>query len=198
MTGRTARIRLAAIAAMLVLAAACGGTDATSTDGGGGGDDGTAPVVLRAATLRPGQPVPAPAGKPLLTLTGTVSAPNDGGALALDRRTLAQLRQVEVEVYEPWVKKQLRFRGVWLQDLLAVAGATSRASIRITALDDYAIELTAADLKAGGVLLATSDGDGADIPVDAGGPTRIVFVGGVRAGANADQWIWSLRSIDIR
>lgn len=197
MTGRTPRIRLAAIAVMLVLAPACGGTDATSTDGGGGGDSAT-PVVLRPATLRPGQPVPAPAGKPLLTLTGTISAPNDGGALALDRRTLAQLRQVEVEVYEPWVKMQLRFRGVWLQDVLAVAGATNRASIRITALDDYAIELTAADLKAGGVLLATSDGDGADIPVDAGGPTRIVFVGGVRAGANADQWIWSLRSIDIR
>ena len=47
-------------------------------------------------------------------------------------------------------------------------------------------------------LLATSDAAGAEIPVDEGGPTRIVFQEGTAAGRNADQWIWSLRTLDAR
>ena len=39
---------------------------------------------------------------------------------------------------------------------------------------------------------------GESIPVEEGGPTRIVYLGGVAAGASADQWIWSLASIDVR
>jgi hypothetical protein len=31
-----------------------------------------------------------------------------------------------------------------------------------------------------------------------GGPTRIVFAKGVKSGANADQWIWSLKTIEVR
>jgi hypothetical protein len=192
----------AAVAVVLALSAGCGASDPDPAPGAGPGTGvggSPPPTVLRAATLLPGQAVPMPAGKPLLTVTGKVSAPNREQTIVLDRKVIEQLSLVKVRVYEPWIKQDAEFRGVWLQDLLAVAGAAADASgVRITALDDYTVDLTAADLRAGGILLATSAGDGSELPVEKGGPTRIIFVDGAKAGANADQWIWSLKSIDVR
>lgn len=187
-------VRLLAAIAVAVLLAGCGGDPGPAPDR----NAAAAPVVLRAATLRPGEAVPAPAGSPLISVTGEVGPANQGDAVALDRRTLARLAQVELTTYEPWVKEDLSFRGVWLTDVLALAGAAPTAGVRVTALDDYTVDFSAADLRGGGILLATSDGAGADIPIENGGPTRIVFQRGLRAGANADQWIWSLRSIEVR
>jgi hypothetical protein len=188
----TVRTRLAAgLGTAVLLLTGCGGGGAGDTDAG----TGAAPTVLRAATLGPGDPLPTAAGTPLFTLTGRLRA---GRPLVVDRQVLAGLAQVQLRTYEPWVKKDLTFRGVWLADLLAAAGAGPDASVQVTALDDYAVTLSAADLREGSVLLATGDGAGAVLPVDDGGPTRIVFGGGSRAGGNADQWIWSLRTIDVR
>lgn len=187
-------MRIWAGVAVLALLAGCAGNSAAGVEP----TAAAAPVVLREATLRPGEPVPAPAGTPLITVTGAVGVANQGGTVALDRRTLARLSQVELRTYEPWVKRDLTFRGVWLADVLALAGAPRTSAVRVTALDDYTVDFTAAELRAGGILLATSDGDGAEIPVEDGGPTRVVFERGLRAGVNADQWIWSLRSIEVR
>lgn len=187
-------VRLLAGIAVVALLAGCGGDPTPAPDR----TASSAPVVLRAATLRPGEALPAPAGTPLITITGKLGAANQGEDVALDRRTLARLAQVQLSTYEPWVKRDISFRGVWLSDVLALAGADGAAEVRVVALDDYEVAFDAADLRAGGILLATSDGDGADIPVEEGGPTRIIFQRGVRAGVNADQWIWSLRSIEVR
>jgi hypothetical protein len=184
-------VRVLAAIAVAALLAGCGhpAPDRTAP---------AAPVVLRDATLRPGEAVPAPAGVPLISLTGELGSANQGVTVLLDRQTLGRLTQLQLTTYEPWVKKDLSFRGVWLADVLALAGAARTSGVRVTALDDYTVDLSAADLRAGGILLATSDGTGADIPVEEGGPTRIVYQRGLRAGANADQWIWSLHSIEVR
>ena len=203
--GRRPRARLVPIlglvAAVLAGAAGCGDTP-PGTPAGAKPDASNFPSAgteLRPATLRPGQPVPVPAGKALLTLTGKVSAVNRNSSVALDRAGLAKLGLVQVRVYEPWVRQTLDFRGVWLADLLKVAGAAADVStVRVTALDDYFVDLQMTDIQAGGILLATEAGDGTQIPIEKGGPTRIVFLNGVRAGANADQWIWSLKTIDAR
>jgi hypothetical protein len=131
-------------------------------------------------------------------VSGAVRRTNGAGALVLDRALLDRLTQVRMRTYEPWVKRDLTFRGVWLADVLALAGAGPGATLKFTALDDYAVTLTAADVADGGVLLATADGDGGALPVDQGGPTRIVFRPGSRVGANPDQWIWSLRTLVVR
>jgi hypothetical protein len=158
-----------------------------------------APAVLEPAALEPGQPVPAPAAAPVLTVTGRIGATNGANQLSFDPATLDRLGRVRITVYEPWVKQTLNFQGVWLSDLLAMARPDPAAqTIHITALDDYQVELPLADVMRGGVLLATRGGDGEPIRVEDGGPTRIVFAGGVPSGASADQWIWSLSTIDVR
>jgi hypothetical protein len=125
--------------------------------------------------------------------------PNDGAFLQLGVDTLDQLGVVKVDTYEPWAKKRMGFQGVWLADLLKVAGIDKSArTVHFTALDDYQVDLTMAEITKGGIFLATKSADGSPIPIDQGGPTRIVFMDGVKAGASADQWVWSLKDIRVK
>jgi hypothetical protein len=190
--------RLAALAAVLALAAGCGGTSGTTSAPVPAATATTATIVT-VATLKPGQDVPAPAGKAVFTVTGKISVTNKGGTLAFDQATVEKLGLVQVKLYEPWTKQDLEFRGVWLKDLVALAGVSAEATrLHVVALDDYAVDLSLADVRAGGIMLATRAGDGSAIPIDQGGPDRIVFLDGVAAGANADQWIWSIKQIDVQ
>jgi hypothetical protein len=160
-----------------------------------------APAVSVIAPPRPasGRVVPAPAGDPVLTLTGRIAATNAPRALELDVAVLDRLGVLKVGVYEPWVKQDLEFQGVWLADVLELARIDQGASsLHFTALDDYQIDLAVPDVMAGGVFLATKRGDGTPIPIEEGGPTRLVFTPGAGTGDSADQWIWSLKTIDVR
>lgn len=188
-------LRCSAVVVVLGLAGACAGS---STPTAAPVPAASAGKIISVANLRPGQSIPVPTQKPVLTMTGKISAVNRGGALVFDQRTIEQLGVVQVRLYEPWTKQNLEFRGVWLQDLLAVAGVKGDATrLHIVALDDYAVDLTLADVRVGGIMLATRAGDGSSIPIDKGGPTRIVFMDGVKAGANPDQWVWSVKTIDV-
>jgi hypothetical protein len=187
---------------LLGLAAGCGGGSPAAPDTArpqavaAPGD--AAELAVSDATLKAGEAVPLPTGKTVLTLTGKISVTNKDGLLVLDQRTINRMGLVQAEMYEPWAKQTMAFRGVRLRDLLQIVGVDSGATrLRITALDDYKVELSMADVRTGGILLATEAGDGSALPVDKGGPTRIVFENGVKAGANADQWIWSLKTIDV-
>jgi hypothetical protein len=158
-----------------------------------------AAVVIPPAPRAPGERLPVPAGAPALTITGRVERGNVGPAVQLDDRGLDSLGRIRIDLYEPWVKQRMGFQGVWLADLLDAAGVDDHAqSLHITALDNYQVDLPLADVRGGGVLLATRTGDGGPIPVADGGPIRIVFADGVEAGTNANQWIWSLTTIDVR
>jgi hypothetical protein len=190
--------RLAAVLAVAAALAGCASSPAVPVDSAPATVD-PAPAVLEPAALRLDQPVPAPTGPPVLAVTGRIGVTNGENALRFDQATLDELGRTRITVYEPWVKQTLNFQGVWLSDLLARARPDAAArTVHITALDDYQVDLSLADVMSGGVMLVTRDGQGALIRVEDGGPTRIVFAGGVPSGASADQWIWSLSTIDLR
>ena len=197
---RSSRWRMGAVAAVLALAACDSGSAGTpAAEVAGKPAATTAARVVRVASLTPGQTIAKPAGKVVFTVTGRISVTNQGSALVLDRSTVEKLGMVQAEVYEPWTKKRTTFRGVRLEDLVAVAGVPADAtSLHIVALDDYAVDVALSDVRAGGILLATGTQDGSPIPIDEGGPTRIVFLDGVAAGANPDQWVWSIKEIAVR
>jgi DMSO/TMAO reductase YedYZ molybdopterin-dependent catalytic subunit len=89
------------------------------------------------------------------------------------------------------------FTGVDLKRVLDSVGVPATAtSIHVTALDDYQVDLTMDEIRSGEIVLATRQ-DGAAIPLDKGGPTRIVFGPGVASGQNPDEWIWSLALIEV-
>ena len=188
-------LRLAAAGVALSLAAACA---ATGTDPAKPGQAASTATEVKPAKLAAGQDVPL-TKKPILAVGGKISNPNDGDVLQLGVDTLDQFRLMKVNVYEPWAKERMGFQGVWLADVLDAAGVDGSASgVHVAALDDYGVDLTMAEIDAGGILLATKSQDGSPIAIDEGGPTRVVFLDGVGSGASPDQWIWSLKDISVR
>jgi hypothetical protein len=190
----------AALAAVLA-AAGCGGSEPTAPTN----------ATSDAATVLT---LPSSTGTPLLTFTGRLSGPTSaasasadtggtggggGGVVALDRAALDSLNHLELTVSDPFQKKQVGYKGVWLADLLRAAGADlSTGNLRITALDDYVVNIPMSDVRAGGIFLAVQNLDGTAIPVSGGGPTRIVFRDGTPAGGNSEQWIWSIATIEVQ
>jgi hypothetical protein len=186
-----------------VLAAAGCGSDSTPT---GSGAESRASDPAMVLTL------PSSTGTPLLTFTGklesTGSTGSAGGAggtggggpsVSLDRAAVDSLNRIELTVSDPFQKKQIGYKGVWLADLLRAVGVPdSAANLHMTALDDYVVNIPMSDVRAGGIFFAVQNLDGTPIPVSAGGPTRIVFRDGTPSGANSEQWIWSIATIEVQ
>lgn len=195
---RRARLGGAWAAAAVLALSGCSSSPAADDPAPSAPAAASAGRVIRAASLTAGEPIAAPAEKPVFTISGRIGVHNSGDNLVLDLSTLEKLGLRQVRLYEPWVKQDLEFQGVWLQDLLTVAqvdpGATS---LHIVALDDYAVDLRLADVRTGGIMIATRAGDGSALPIDDGGPTRVVFLDGVAAGVSPEQWVWSIKQIDV-
>ena len=173
--------------ALAVTMAGCAAEDAK--------DAAPAPVAS-SATAAPA-PVPTPSGKPVLTITGAVSNHNEGSAVAFDMPALTAMATVTTNIYEPFVKKDMKFTGVPVVNLLARAGISPTATkISLHALDDFQVELKVADLADPEILFATK-ADDALIPVDSGGPVRLIFPADSEVGKNRDTWIWSIDSIVV-
>ena len=64
-------------------------------------------------------------------------------------------------------------------------------------LDDYETDLSMADIRAG-VFLATRTGAGQAIPLEEGGPVRILIPGDIPSGTTDAKWIWSLSTVEVR
>ena len=175
-----------------------------------GGDDGTAATttvstvapaydVIRPATLAPGDEIPAPTGDVVLTLTGAITNTNVGDTLVLDMDLLESLQLVEYTTPDDQAEgTDSTFRGVLLSDLVALSGATDATNLHTIALNDYAVDIPAADLEHA-VMVATSV-NGERMTVERYGPTRIVYpyaTDDLEPAIYDPRWIWQLATIDI-
>jgi hypothetical protein len=187
-------LRLVAAATAICLTTACGGGKATIQKQ----QPTYTATTVEPAVLRAGQAVPLP-DKPILTVRGKIATTNSLKTLRLDAKSLDHMGVLKVRVFEPALKKQMTFQGVWLADMLKVARIQNSASaVHFTALDDFQSDLTTTQIDKGGIFLATKSGDGSPIPIQNGGPTRLVFMDGVSAGKNPDAWVWSLKTLDVK
>jgi hypothetical protein len=170
--------------ALLCLPGACGGTPEASART----VEGLQPT---AGTLRAGATQPVPENRVILTLSG-VDRPNVGNDLELDLATLQRMPTIQATVYEPFLKRDIRFGGVLLSEVLSYAGADPTSTMEVTALDDHLIQFNLGQLDEHQVLVAT-DIDGRPLQIADGGPTRLVFLDASSgAGSNTDNWIWSI------
>lgn len=109
---------------------------------------------------------------------------------------LQELASVEIDIVEPFVDERQSFRGVPLAELLDRAAVPADARIETIALNDYRYTDTVAQWVDNDALLAVFR-DGDLIPMDQGGPIRIVFDEDSPAFELLDAWNWSLRSIVV-
>ena len=186
---RQGRTVLLAVAGLAVLLSACAETEAPATIAGdvvadgagdGAGDEG----------VYGGFPVDPPApDEVVLTLEGDVR-------IELTMAELDALAVDEVTLDEPFVKRRETFRVIPLADLLALAGIGEDATVQTIALNDYRYTDRAEAFLTAEALLAVAR-DGAPIPMDAGGPIRLVYADDSSYAGTLDAWNWSLRTIRV-
>jgi hypothetical protein len=190
--------------AVLALTAGCGSADTPGTKPAPAAEAAVTPASAAPSVVRGpdagSTAVPAaPQDKPAVTITGRITGTNVSGALRLDEAALSRLGLLAMSVNDPWAKKRLDLQGVFLRDVIALARPDPAATtLHITALDDYQVDLKLADIGDNPILLATRDGEGALLPVEDGGPTRVVFADDLVRRFSPDLWIWNIDTIEVR
>lgn len=143
-----------------------------------------------------------PKGRVLLSITGQVGAGNaEAGRRAdFDMAMLEALPQHRFATATPWYKEKRQFSGPLLRDVLAAAGARGTL-LRAIALNNYKIDIPAADAEQFGMLLATRL-DGQPMAVRDKGPLFIIYPFDDSAELRQERYYsrsaWQLRSIEVK
>ena len=119
------------------------------------------------------QPVIAPTGKIILTISGKVTAANQSGIIAFDREGLEALGLVSFETMTPWYAAKVKFEGVPMAKLMQAVGAKGE-KLSVSALNDYTTEIPMNDFDKYNVILALKR-VGQYLPVSDKGPLFIVY-----------------------
>ena len=80
--------------------------------------------------------LPAPTGKPVLTISGKIGNMNVGDKAVFDLAMLEKLGMKTIETTTPWYTGKVRFDGIPLSKLMDLVGAKG-TSARVLALNDY-------------------------------------------------------------
>ena len=121
------------------------------------------------------------------------------GPKETDEYTMNQLEKLvtdPVTIFEPFVKAEQTFSGVPLKTLFEAAGISSNDKISTLALNAYKYDDTAGNFTSNRGILALRRGSQL-IPMDQGGPIRIIFPTNTKYFSFLDAWNWSLRSIKV-
>ena len=157
--------------------------------------------IVSAATLKAGEPIPAPTGPVILTVNGKISQKNVGDNLELDMATLEKMGLVKFDATDPFDKTKKVLTGVLVTQFLTMVGAAPEAtSLHMIATDDYAADFNIVDTKKWPVLLATQ-ADGNYLPLEKGGPTVLVFpfddFPEIDHSVYDSQSVWSIETITV-
>lgn len=125
----------------------------------------------------------------VLTLEGAVR-------VELTMAELVDLAVLEVTIDEPFVQRRETFRVIPLAYLLDLVNISDEQIVETIALNDYRFSDGARALREADALIAVAR-DGGPIPMDAGGPIRLVFAEDSSYARVLDAWNWSLRTIRV-
>lgn len=146
----------------------------------------------RAAAL---EPLPAPAGPPTLWLKGAIGVTNGDDAAAFDLAMLEALPQSAIRTAVKWIDGEHEFVGPRITDLLDRVGATG-ASIRVTALDAYNVEIPVDDLRSNQPILAMTM-DGQRMRIRDRGPLCVIYPWSDQPGLRTDRGVWYVSLIEV-
>lgn len=167
--------------------------------------------------IHPGEASAAEDGAVVVTVTGKLGKTNRGGsdafrdaffafheisfdkAYAFDRAALAALGMQELTLrYPSWPETPITLRGPLLGAVLDKVEAQGR-SLRVQALDGYAVELDIETLRQGRFILAI-EADGRPLSIGGRGPAWLAFPPGGYPGESEDsdaKLVWSVFHIAV-
>ena len=162
------------------------------------------PVVRRLAVLLAlpwcaARALERPTGPVILTIRGSLSAPNAGTMAQFDMAMLEQLPQHSFTTRTPWYSQARKFTGPLLRDVLTACGAQGR-TLRAVALNDYRVDLPFEDVQRYDVLLARLLDD-QPMAVRDKGPLFIIYPfdtdPALRSPIFYGRSAWQLKSIEV-
>jgi hypothetical protein len=145
------------------------------------------------------QALPAPGGMVVLSIGGRIQRANQGERAALDMAMIEALAQQSFTTKTPWFKQARKFTGPLLRDVLNLVGAQG-PTLRITALNDYRIDVPSDDARRFEVVLARMIDD-RPITVREKGPLFMIYPfdsdAALRNPLYYSRSVWQLKSIDV-
>ncbi len=157
-------------------------------------------LALIVAGTRPVSALDKPTGPVILTVTGAITHANDGGRALFDRGMLERLGFSSFRTSTAWTDGVIEFEGVLVKKLLDAVGIRG-TKLRAVAINDYSVELDAAEFDTVPALLAMKM-NGTDLRVRDKGPIWIVYprddLPAFRNEANNYKWIWQLKTITVQ
>lgn len=145
------------------------------------------------------QALQAPSGAVVLSLGGRIQRTNQGDHAAIDMAMIEALVQQSFTTKTPWFKQPRKFTGPLLRDVLNLVGAQG-ATMRITALNDYRIDVPTEDARRFDVVLARMIDD-KPITVREKGPLFMIYPfdsdAALRNPLYYSRSVWQLKSIDV-
>lgn len=147
------------------------------------------------------QPLPAPTGEVVLTITGKLTRTNTPQAsAAFDRQMLMALPHKTLDTHTSVTDGVHHFKGVLMRDLLQRVGATG-SHIKLRALNDYVIEVPREDFQQFDVIAAWSM-DGVRFTPRDKGPLWVVYPRDqypqLRDIRYDYRWVWQLTHINVQ
>jgi len=137
----------------------------------------------------PDVPPPSP-DEPILKLI------NGEKTLSLSLNDLRDLPQVEARVFEPFVKSEISFKGVAMNELFRLVDIESDDNVLTVALNDYTYSNYAREFVGTEAFLAYEQEGGA-ILMSRGGPIRIIVPNDKSLTESLEVWNWSLAEIRV-
>jgi hypothetical protein len=154
---------------------------------------------LLLAAAWPVRALVAASGPVVLTVGGRVRMPNQGDAAHFDMTMLAALPQTSFSTRTPWYAQPRRFTGPLLRDVLVAAGAQGDV-IRLTALNDYRVDMPYQDAQRHDVIVARLLDD-KPMAVRDKGPLFVIYPFDsrpeLRGAVYYSRSAWQLRKIDV-
>lgn len=145
------------------------------------------------------RPLGVPAGTVVLSVGGRIQRTNRGDRALFDMPMLETLAQHTYSAKTPWYKQPRKFTGPLLRDLLNLVGAQGD-TLRLTALNDYRIDVPAEDTRRFDVVLARLIDD-QPIAVRDKGPLFVIYPfdsnSALRNALYYSRSVWQLTTIDV-
>lgn len=156
-------------------------------------------LAFGTAAASAADPLPAPTGPVILTVSGNIEVTNSPKGAEFDRDMLYSLGTSTLNTTTAWTDGVQAFEGVRLSAVLERVGA-SGTMITATAINEYVTPIPLAEAETYGVLLATRM-NGEDMTVRDRGPIWIVYprdsFPALMEPAFNDRWVWQLRDLKV-
>lgn len=156
-------------------------------------------AVLWASSAFAAEPLPAPTGPVILTITGAIEITNASGEARFDRQMLEALGRGEIATTTVFTDGVKHFEGVPLRTVLNRVQAHG-SSLHASALNDYRITIPMSDLQYEPLIAMRMDGQPLDLRNK--GPLWIVYNRDKHKVLYDprfdDHWIWQLYHLEVK